>query len=145
MRRIAATTLAIALVLTAPAAASAAPGGGKGPAKESGKPGSGSSSLDLVLVDPTDTVVNHGDEITFEVSTTETAEPHVDVMCYQGGELVYSATTGYYDSYPWPWTQTMTLSSQSWTGGEADCDATMYYFGRRKVVTLATLSFFAEG
>src|SRR5919198_451743 len=77
------------------------------------------------------------------VSTTATTEPHVDLTCSQGGTVVYSATTGYYASYPWPWTQTMTLKSQMWTGGNADCTARLYMFDGSRTKTLATLPFTA--
>jgi hypothetical protein len=83
---------------------------------------------------------SYGDTVTFNVSTT-TTEPHVSLQCYQGGVLVYGAASGFYADYPWPWTQFMTLSSSSWTGGPADCTATLYYFSGTKVVTLATLDF----
>jgi len=83
---------------------------------------------------------NYGDTVTFNVSTTATTEPHVSLKCYQSATLVYSAATGYYASYPWPWTQNMTLSSSSWTSGAADCTATLYYFSGRKTVTAKTLA-----
>ena len=87
---------------------------------------------------------NYGDTITFHVSTTATTEPHVNLECYQGGTQVYSAVTGYYASYPWPWTQNMALWSYSWTGGAADCTATLYYFSGRKTITATTLGFHVD-
>ncbi|HEU5034191.1 MAG TPA: hypothetical protein VFT62_05450 [Mycobacteriales bacterium] len=102
---------------------------------------SGSSTLTLVLLDSTDGVPHWGQQITWDVSTTATTAPHVSVTCDQGGVVVYSAQSGYYPSYPWPSTQDMTLSSQSWTGGDADCTASLYYFDGRKTVTLKTLDF----
>ena len=115
-----------------------------------GKPGSGggsgSSSLTLAMVNDADGSgsTSWGDQITFTVSTNATTEPHVDVACYQSGTLVYGATTGFFASYPWPWTQVMTLQSQAWQGGAAQCTATLYHFGRRgSKVTLATNNFAA--
>jgi hypothetical protein len=121
---------AVAVGVSAPAA------NAKGPRTTSSTAG-----LELVVVSGPDSTPNWGEQITFNVSQTATAEPHVDVVCSQGGATVYSATTGYYASYPWPWTQVMTLSSQTWTGGAADCTAKLYYFDGRKTPVLKTLSF----
>lgn len=115
--------------------AGAAPGGGKA---------QGTSTLELVLLDSTDGLAHHGQRVTFNASTSESSEPHVDVSCTQDGVVVYRNQAGYFDGYPWPWNQTMTLSSRAWTGGAADCTATMYYFDGRKTPTAATLSFHVE-
>ena len=105
----------------------------------------GSSSLSLVMVsDVNGDGPSWGDRVTFNVSQTATTEPHVDLKCTQNGTLVLGATTGFYPSYPWPWTQVMTLSSPSWTGGAASCTATLYYFAGRTTPTLATLHFDAN-
>jgi hypothetical protein len=66
------------------------------------------------------------------------------VSCRQNRTTVYGATSGYYASYPWPWTQVMTLRSQSWTGGAVDCTATLYALDGRRINVLATLNFHAE-
>ena len=86
---------------------------------------------------------NRGDTVTFDVSTTATTEPHVNLTCSQNGVIVYGATTGYYPSYLWPWTQFMTLSSAAWQSGAADCTAVLYYFSGRKTPVLASISFTA--
>ena len=135
----------VALLVAAPAAFAAKGGGGGG-----GKPGGGgggttsdpSSSMTLVLLNSSDGVPHWGQNVRFDVKTTATAEPHVDVTCTQAGTLVYSGTTGYYDSYPWPWTQTFTLSSQAWSGGDADCKAVLYKLANNGAkTTLSTLQF----
>ena len=117
---------------------------GKGGHKD---PPSGSSSSSLALVTSTDINGNGlpdwGDTVTFKVSTTETTEPHVDLTCSQDGVVVYFATTGYFDSYLWPWTQFMTLSSTAWQGGAAECTAELYYFSGRRMPVLASISFTA--
>lgn len=117
-------------------------GGGKG---KPGGGGDGSSSLTLVMV--TDNNVNGlpnwGDSVRFDLSTSATTEPHVSLTCSQNGQVVYSATTGYYSSYPWPWTQVMTLSSRSWQGGAATCAARLYYISGTKTVDLTSISFTA--
>jgi hypothetical protein len=67
---------------------------------------------------------NWADTITFKITSASTY-PYVDVGCYQGGTLVYSASAGFYPSYPWPGARNMPLYSPSWTGGAADCTATL--------------------
>jgi hypothetical protein len=119
----------------------AAKGGG-------GKPGGGTGGTGgLTLVMVTDAngnaAPNWGDQVTFNVSTTATTEPHVDLTCSQNGVVVLGATTGFYASYPWPWTQIMTLSSPSWTAGAADCTATLYYFSGSRNTVLSTVRFTA--
>ena len=99
------------------------------------------STLTLVLLNSTDGKPHYGQNITFSVSTSATTEPHVSLACSQNGAVVYRTETGYYASYAWPWTQTMTLSSYVWTGGGAGCTAVLYYFNGRKTVNLKTLNF----
>jgi hypothetical protein len=122
----------IAVAVLAPSPASASRGGQK-PA--------GTSTIALTVISGTDAVPNWDEQITFTVSTTATQYPYVDVTCAQNGTTVYSATTGYFPNYPWPWTQVMTLRSQSWTGGPADCTANLYYLDGKRTTTLATLAF----
>jgi hypothetical protein len=108
----------VALAVAAPTALA-----GKGGIK--GRAGSGnSSSLAVVVVDDANgnSALNWGDTMTFSVATT-TEAPWVDVACYQGGTLVYSAWAGFWPSYPG--SQLMPLRSPSWTGGAADCIATL--------------------
>jgi hypothetical protein len=118
--------------------------------KGGGKPGGGGStggSGSLTLVMSTDNNgdgrPNWGDTVTFNVSTTATTTPNVDLKCSKNGVVVYGATTGFYASYPWPWTNFMTLSSASWQSGSADCTATLYYFSGSRNTILSTLSFTA--
>jgi hypothetical protein len=108
-----------------------------------GKPSSGGGTLSLKMVTDvnSDGLPNWNDTVTFDVSTTATTEPHVSVTCSQNGTVVYGATTGFYASYPWPWTNNMNLASSSWTGGGADCTAKLYYFSGKKMPTLATVNF----
>jgi hypothetical protein len=135
---LAVAVLALSLALIPAAfAGKGKPGGGAG--------GSGGSSLSLVLTTDLNSngLPNYGDTVTFNLSTT-TSTPYVDLTCSQNGAVVYSATAGFFASYPWPWTKDMNLASQMWTGGDADCTATLYTFNSRaKKVTLATLNFTA--
>lgn len=118
-------------------------GGGKGGGGTTTTGGGGSLSLVLVTDNNGNGAPNWGDVVTFNISQTATTEPHVDLTCTQNGTVVLGATSGFYASYPWPWTQNMTLSSTSWTSGAANCTATLYYFAGTKNVVLATLNFTA--
>jgi len=128
-------TLALALFLSLSALSVVAEAGKGGPHLSAG------SGFALVLVNSTDGLPHWGQQVTFTVSTTATTEPHVSLQCSQAGTLVYSTQTGYFAGYLWPWTQTMTLASTAWKGGQADCVATLYYFDGSKVPTLGTLPF----
>jgi hypothetical protein len=143
------SSLAVAALFALAPSANAAKGGGSGGGGGKGGGGStgGSGTMSLVMVNDqnADGLPNWDDSIRFNVSTTATTEPHVSVQCSQGGTLVYSAQTGYYDSYPWPSTQIFTLASGSWTGGAADCAARMYSLSNSgSSTTLSTMSFHAN-
>lgn len=116
-----------------------------GPAAAGGKSGSASvpSSLTLVVLDSPDGLPHHGGQVTFAVSTTVTDRPFVKLDCYQDGAYVYWSSVGLFPDYPW--TQNFTLNSNYWTGGAADCVATLFYSaGHNKFPTLATLPFRVE-
>lgn len=117
-------------------------GGGK---KGGGGTTGGSSTLTLQMVNDLngDGLPNWGDSITWQISTTATAEPNVSVTCSQNGTVVYGAVSGYYASYPAPWTQTMSLASTMWQGGTANCVATLYYFSGTSQINLASMTFTA--
>jgi hypothetical protein len=134
------TILVLGLVPVAFAGKGGNDGGGGGK-RGGGTGGSGTLSVAMVADANQDGLPNWGDTITFNVSTTATTEPHVNVTCSQGGVVVYGAATGYYASYPWPWTQNMTLSSQMWSGGAASCTAVLSAYSGTSVTTLGTLSF----
>ncbi len=130
----AAAAASVAAVVVAPSAASA--GGHRKP--------SGTSTINMRVVSGSDSVPNWDESITFDVTTTATDYPYVDVACRQNGTTVYGATTGYFASYPWPWTQVMTLQSQSWSGGAADCTSTLYALDGKRIKVLATLGFHVD-
>lgn len=108
-----------------------------------GKP---SSSLSLVLV-PTGELVAlsstepaQGGQVTFDVATTQSDRPFVNVRCYQDDSWVYDGWHGFFESYaPNP---VYTLSSLSWTAAAADCTATLVTWGRNGTwKTLAVMTF----
>jgi hypothetical protein len=117
---------------------------GKG--KPSGGGGGGSSSLSLVL--STDAngngVANWDDTITYNVSTSATSSPQVKTACYQNGVLVLHADAAFYAGNPFAYMDWLQLTSGMWTGGAADCTATMYYMTHKGTATLATLNFHVD-
>jgi hypothetical protein len=125
--------MATILAVVATGAALAASGGKGG---GGGKSGSG---LTLVPLNSTDGVPHWGQDITFELSTSA-AEPSVNVRCYQGAAFAYDGWAAFWAG-AW-FGQTLTLSSQAWPGGEADCTARLVTFGSNgRERTLATMSF----
>ena len=103
-----------------------------------------SSNLNLVVVGSTGaaaaTQPTYGGQITFNVSTTETSQPQVNVRCYQSGIFVYDAWRGFWSTY---YTNPVfTLSSGYWTGGAADCTARLVAFDKQgREQTLASMDF----
>jgi hypothetical protein len=129
----------VVVVLVAGTALAAKGGNGNGHAgKNTG--GSGSLALAMAYDQNADGAPNWDDKVTFNVSTTSTDKPWVNLNCYQNGAWVYTATVGFFPAYPWA--QTFTLASTMWAGGAGSCTATLYMVtsnGRQS--TLATLGF----
>ncbi len=110
----------------------AARGGG------SGKPSAGGGTISLVVLDA-DGIANHGDTVTFNISTTNT-RPFVSLNCYQGSDWVYAASAGFFDDYPW--SQDFILEASSWPSGAANCSARLYSSKDGiRTTTLATMTF----
>ena len=97
--------------------------------------GSGSAPAAAATSEPA-----QGGQITFEVRTTETDHPSVNVRCYQDGTWVYDGWQSFWAGYvPEP---VFTLSSLYWTSGAADCTARLVYFDRQgRLRTLASTDF----
>ena len=110
---------AAALCLTfAPAAIAA-----KNTAGHKGGGGStgGTGSISLVVLNSPDGLPHHGGKVTFNLSTTATSEPWVELTCYQNGSSVYVGWKGFFERSLT--TREFTLASNSWTSGAADCTA----------------------
>lgn len=113
-------------------AALAARGGG------SGKPSAGGGTISLVVLDA-DGIANHGDTVTFDISTTN-SRPFVSLNCYQGSDWVYAASAGFFAGYPW--SQDFILEASSWPSGAANCSARLYSSKDGiRTTTLATMTF----
>ena len=136
--RIAVLAVAVCALALVPAAL-AGKGGGKGGHSSAG----GGGTVAMVLADDTNGngVANYDEKVTFSVATTATTNPQVGLKCYQNGVLVLSGSAGFGANDHWSWAQVFNLSTTAWTGGAADCTATLYYYNGRGFSTLATTGF----
>jgi hypothetical protein len=79
--------------------------------------------------------VSYGDTVTFDISGDAPSGAFISVICQQGSSVVATSSGS-------PSGSSFTLSSNSWTGGEATCDARLFTWTTDgKTTTLATLSF----
>jgi hypothetical protein len=130
---------AIVLALALVPAALAAKGGGKPGAGS----GTGTISLAPLVYDANGNgLPNHGDTVTFVVSTTATTSPYVDLQCFQNGVLVAEGSRGYFDGSLD--TRNFGLNAPSWTSGAADCTAYLDMSTRRGMQQLASTSFHVD-
>lgn len=107
------------------------------------KPGSGSSSVVLSLPPVVDNngdgLPNWGDTVTFNVSTTATTQPYINLVC-SGNGVGYSSWKGVFPgSLDTNWN--FVLSSGGWTGGAADCTATLGMYTKHGFSKLTSTSF----
>lgn len=119
-------------ILSSPVAADSVQSGPNG----KGKHAPVTSSLELVMYNDVNGngLPNWGDSVTFHVSTSEDWN-QVTVTCFQDGVGVFGAV--------WPMAPVVTLSSSRWTGGGADCTATLEAFSGSKINTIASMDFTA--
>lgn len=124
-------TLALAAVLTLSGTALA------------GRP---TSSLSLVVLGSAEItalsaiVPSQGDQVTFDVSTTQTDRPFVHLRCYQDDAFVYDGWHGFFEGYVLE--PAFTLSSDYWTDGAANCVADLVSWpSSGRIKTLATTTF----
>ena len=69
--------------------------GGKGHGGNTGGT-TGGGTIDLKMVDPTDTVANVGDRVAFTITTTATQYPYVQLLCYVNGSQVSENWQGFF-------------------------------------------------
>jgi hypothetical protein len=126
-KAIAEGTLIALLVVGLVAGAALAAKGGSGTGKPSRDTG---STMSVVVLDGSDATPNHTERVTFDVSTSATDRPFVQLMCWQGSTGVYNKSIGiFYDYLFDPW---FTLDSSYWADGQtADCTARLYYYDKR--------------
>jgi hypothetical protein len=75
----------------------------------------------MVLVNSPDSIANYGETVTFNVKTDATAQPWVNLKCYQGRTMVAEGWNGYFDGSLTG--RNFVLSAPNWTSGAADCTA----------------------
>lgn len=137
--------LALALV---PAASLAAKGGNgaAGGGKSGGGGSTGSSSITLapLVFDANGNgLPNYGDVVTFNVSTTATDRPFVNLQCFQNGVLVANGWNGYFEG-ALNTSRDFGLSSAVWRSGAAECTAWLDMSTNRGWRHLASTSFHVD-
>src|SRR3954451_15796345 len=129
-----ARVIALLVALTLPPAALADRG-------SNGNTGARRSDPTLVMVNDLNGngVPNYGDTVSFNVSTTA-SYPALQLACYQNGPLVFAQSAGFFPTYAG--SKNFALQGDRWSGGAADCTATLYTTSSNgKQTTLDTTSF----
>ncbi|HSW85579.1 MAG TPA: hypothetical protein VLF79_03160 [Candidatus Saccharimonadales bacterium] len=114
----------------------AAPGGG------GGKHTTSSTITGPVLVEDIngDGLVNHGDSITFNISTTATDQPFVNLQCFQNGTRVLNGWAGFFDA-ALNKGRSFGLNSGAWQSGAANCTAFLDMDTKQGFKQLASTNF----
>jgi hypothetical protein len=121
----------------------AAKGGGGKPGGGS-TTGSGTISLAPLVYDANGNgLPNHGDTVTFDISTTAST-PYVLLECYQSGALVLSGRKGYFEG-SLDTNRNFGLASGVWQGGAAECTASIATQTKRGWSRHASTSFYVDG
>ena len=109
--------------LMAGTAFAAKPTAGGGGHKGGGGNNAGTGTIAMVLVTDKNGngIANWNDAVTFNISTTATTQPWVNLKCSQNGVVVAQGWNGYFDGSITG--RNFGLSSPQWTGGAADCIA----------------------
>ncbi len=146
--RLALAALFCVAMLALVPAAFAAKGGGSGTGGH--KPGGGSGGTGTISLAPLVTdangngLSNFGDTVTFNISTTATTQPYVNLLCYQNGVLGYNSWRGYFvGSLDSNWN--FVLGSGGWTSGAADCTAWLGMYTQQGFQRLGSTSFHVDG
>jgi hypothetical protein len=128
--------LALLVTLVAVPAALAGKGGGR----NGGSSSSSTITGPLMVVDNNgDGLPNRNDTVTFNVSTTATAQPYVHLVC-SGNGVGYDSWKGVFaGSLDSNWN--FVLSSGGWTSGAADCTAWLGMYTKQGFKALASTSF----
>jgi hypothetical protein len=125
------------------AAKPAAGSGGGGHGKPGGGTtgGTGTIALATLVTDVNGNgTPNYADVVTFNISTTATTEPWVNLVCTQNGVNVAEGWNGYFAASITG--RNFGLYSPQWTGGGADCTA---YLTTPTWSRLASTSFHVDG
>jgi len=110
--------------------------------------GRGNSSISLVMLSgstgATGSGPQIGNQVTFEITTTATDQPWVNVNCYQDGAWAYGQWHGFFPGYQFG--QTFSLGPTTlWQAGAAECTATLAMWQNGRDKALASTSFHVNG
>jgi hypothetical protein len=147
LRRIAfATSLAAALTLTGVAFAANGAGSNKTSTSSISPPivlSAAAATAAPTAAPASTTAPRFGDTVTFDVSTTATTTPFVNLNCYQNGTLVAQGWATFFTGGA---AGAFGLSSPIWKSGAADCTADLgMYSNNGKWKVLASTSFHVDG
>jgi hypothetical protein len=135
-------SLIVLALIAMPALAARGGNGGGGGGKPSGGD-SGGSTISMVPMDSTDGLAHYGQRVTFDLYTTATDSPFVQVRCSQGGALVYQDTQGYFPTAMGD--QWFVLGfTPAWQSGAADCTGSLMKYTRKGLQQLASTAFHVE-
>jgi hypothetical protein len=142
LRRIAlATSFAAALALSGVAVAANGAGSNKTSASTISPPIVMSAGTPTAAPAST-TAPSYGDTVTFNVSTTATTTPFVNLNCYQNGAL---AAQGWATFFAGGTPGSFGLTSPIWKSGAADCTADLGMYSKNgKWNVLASTSFHVD-
>src|SRR5207247_146415 len=106
-------------------------------AAKGGKPGGGNSTGasgitgPVMVYDANGTgLPDHGDVVKFNVSTTATTAPFVNLQCFQNGVEVLNSWNAYYAGTLDPMGWDFGLASGVWQSGAANCTAWLVMYSR---------------
>jgi hypothetical protein len=133
----------IAMLVVGLMAGTAFAGQGGGHGKPTGGGGGTISLAPLVVDNNGNGTPNYTDVVTFNISTTATTTPYVNLVCSQNGVLVASGWRGYWaGSLDTSWN--FGLEAGTWPGGAADCTAYLKMQTKQGWSILASTSFRAD-
>ena len=133
----------IAMLVVGLMAGTAFAGKGGNGSKPTG--GATGGTIAVVLVTDVNTPgLSRGDTVTFNVATTATDEPFVNLQCFQNGSLVLNGSAGFF-----AWAMNAPhydfgLNSGLWQSGAADCTAYIVKSTSKGWSRLASTSFHVD-
>jgi len=131
--------------LIAGSAFAAKGGGASKPHGGGGTGGTGTITLAPLVYDANGNgLPNWGDTVVFNVSTTATTQPFVNLQCFQNGVAVLNGWNGYFAG-ALNTTWNFGLASGAWQGGAADCTAWLDMYTNKGWSKLGSTSFHVDG
>jgi hypothetical protein len=103
-----------------------------------GNPNSSSITLKVMTGSAPTSAVLYGSNVSFNVSTTATNFPWVEVLCFNGRTLLFGQVQGFANGAQPVYSLGPT---QVWSGGSASCTATLFSTDSGKRKDLASTSF----